>query len=896
MLKIPSWRRFAEHGVTAFQDDTIFWKFYLIPDNVTIRKDANGKPVFLLIAYAFGDQDREENPDLPRGGGFMVMDTELSVAPAALGPITTQLQTDVSQLWNELKDLAEAHSSDVRGYRIGSHHRLPGLDAGVGLGVDDVLLGLSPDAPQAPPGDAPPKVILGEPTWVEGTFRVSAPQSEHLISNRVAEGKLSLLGGNVAAANLDLTSAGADFMVQTLTNPDGTGATDLTPIQVTYDLKYLARVPPVSIDVQADSRSLYAGVQGIFHEYSGNGCDDDSISHSEQNLEMAVSSGLMTVRVDKGDADIPDDIMNQMRADAMKTVTEMMKDRFLDRKPAPEPPEDETKDFVERDSDIYFLKSEVSVDFSHFQYSEKLASVRKWPAAPQGTLQSFLFGLSPEEVKQYVRRVDLNDPFFQTLSLDVQVQGIAWDTDPIDFVEVSLHYEGTDENAQQQEKSTTAVFTKESEPFSWDPSLIGAKREYQYRYRVGYRGHAPSEWTDWEDETTNHLLVAVEAPGKVAVTFHPGNLDFASLVQQVQIELEYADPTQGVVKDGTTLALNGAEGEALYERWIFVPVKKPLRYRARYFLKNDQEIEGDWVETTLDAVYINEPRSDNRLDVQLFPTGKGWGEVVQTIVALRYSDPDHGVSVEGTHRLLTLDEFKTWSLFLENPARRTFQYKVLTSFKDGTSDETPWLDADGDDTLTISVRDLPSLEVNLRPMLIDFAVTPVVEVDLSYDDDTADIHEHETLALTSNDPLKWEVDLRPTSPREFTHTVTYNRADGQVVVRPSVRGADDEIAIPKLLVPEVSCLMVPKLVDFTTTPVIEVTIEYADPAHQIDSSETFIFTAAEDQQFKVGVAEGSPRDYLVNVTYYLGDGTIVPRDPVTLDQSKITIPRYVAAV
>jgi hypothetical protein len=41
------------------------------------------------------------------------------------------------------------------------------------------------------------------------------------------------------------------------------------------------------------------------------------------------------------------------------------------------------------------------------------------------------------------------------------------------------------------------------------------------------------------------------------------------------------------------------------------------------------------------------------------------------------------------------------------------------------------------------------------------------------------------------------------------------------------------------------------------------------------------------------VEEDSPREYQVTTTYYLADGTTVTRDPVTLDKTKIVVPKYV---
>ena len=184
MLKLPAFSSFKNPDVVAYQDDTQFWKFYLIPGNVSIRRDAKGNPVFLLIKFAFGDQDRAENKNLPRGGGYMVFDTELSLPNAVRDNIVKQLQVYVNDTWNQLKALAESKGQSVKGAGLSSFHNLKGAQTSASLSVNDVLLGLGPDRPEAPPGDKPPKVILADPTYTKGTFRIMAPQSDALISHR----------------------------------------------------------------------------------------------------------------------------------------------------------------------------------------------------------------------------------------------------------------------------------------------------------------------------------------------------------------------------------------------------------------------------------------------------------------------------------------------------------------------------------------------------------------------------------------------------------------------------------------------------------------------------------------------------------------------------------------
>lgn len=897
MLKLPEWRTFQEQRVTVYQDDTLFWKFYLVPNYVTIRKDDNGKPVFLLIAYSFGDQDREENPDLPRGGGYMVLDVEMRVEPDDEAVIKEQLQRDVDQMWHELKRLAEQAGRNVQSYRITSHHNLPRLSTEVSLGVDDVLLGLGPDLPEAPPGDQPPKVVLASPTWVEGTFKVSAPQSEHLVSNRLAEGKTSLIGTNVASANLDLTPAGAAFMVETLVDPDGTGITDLTPIQITYNLKFVARVPPVSVVASANTRNVYAAVKGIFHDYEGGGCDEDTVSHSEQNMEMAVSSGLVDVKIDVGWPDVPDDLVNQMRSDAMKSVQDALTKRLADKKPAPVPAADDpTREFVNRESDVFYLKTEMNMDFTTFMHQETMASTRKQDINPQGTLQAFLHGLSPQEIRQFVRKIDLDDPFFQTLDLKAWVFGIDWDKDPIDFVEVEIGYSGTDENGQQVNKATTFIFTKDKKEFAWDPSLIGAKREYRCRWRIGYRGHAPSEWSAWETKASNRLSLSVLPPGKVDLSLKVGDVSFDTVTKSVQVEVEYEDASRGVPRIGTMVKLDAGTAEQRFTHWIFKPRGKPVRYRPTFFLKNGQTVVGEWQETSSDTVLINEPRSENRLDVLLVPSGRSWAQVVQSVVTMRYADTRNGVMAEAFYQLKSLEEFKQFAVYVASGGPRKFEYQIVTTFQDGSSEESGWLNGDGDSTVRIAVKEPPELVVDVLPMLLDFTVTPVVEVGLRYDDPDNGIHESQTFALTSKDNQTWSVPLSNPARTDFKVRYTYNCADGQVVERPEEIAPDPKVTVPKLKVPEVFADFVPRLIDFAVTPVVEVNIGYSDPPRGQEVHETFTFIdASQQQKFRLRVDEAAPKTYQVEIVYYLADGQIVTRPTVTSNKSQLTIPKYVEA-
>jgi hypothetical protein len=886
----PAFAYYEDLRVTVYQDDAMFWKFYCIPDYVSIRRDFNGNPVFLLVKYAFSDEDREENPELGRGGGYMAFDVEMSVRESDREELTKRLQQHVDDQWNQLKAIAENHNKNIQSYRITNWSTYKGKTTSATLSVDDVRLGLHPDAPEAPPGDRPPRVILSTPTWTEGTFEVSAPQSEDLISHRVTSGPVSLVGNNTAAVNMDLTEAGATFMQRTLTEQSGAGATDMTPIQVTYRLKFWARVPPIKIRIEADSRSLYQAIKQIDHDYDGHSCSEDDMYHYESYLEAAYEANLISVKFDTGHYSFDNDFIQEVRQMAMSLVMEMIRDRFFETKDEPVEEDDGTSDFINQEKDVYYVKIEQEVDFSFIGYEETISSVVAWPANPQGTLQAFLAGLSASEMRKYVREINLEDDFFKTLGLHVTAFA-DWEGEPIDFIEVQLMYSGRDETNQLVEKTESFTLTKDNHTGAWDPSLIGAKREYEYRYRVGFTGEGTGEWTRWERSKSPQLNISVADPGKVSVMVMPGSINFEEVVDQVQVELRYADSSDDIDEEATVIVLNDASGSQTFERYIFTAWDKPVTYKTRFFLKDGQQIETDEEETLSRQLLINAPLFDT-LDVRMVPTGL-WTNVIQSVISLRYDDEANNYHADSAYSIKAADEFKTWAVVLRDRNHRVFAYKLLTSFKDGTFHETDWTQADGDQALRVAVEAVPWLKIDLLPNLLDFTVTPIVQATLRYNDEAGGVQEVETFTFSDPKPQTWTIQIADEDKVSYSYEITYHKSDGtQVHVLPQTTDATSLI-IPKLVVPDLKVIAIPRMLNFTDTPVVELNIDYQDPDNHIDFNDTLVFTDGTEQEFRISVREDSPREYSVSVTYHLADGTVVERAPATLDQPRIIVPRYI---
>ena len=102
MLLIPSIDRVGK--VTVYADDTLFYRFYPVADAPRLRTDDAGDPVFLLLSYALSDEDRAANPDLPSGGGYLSFDTSFEPTPAELAAVREALAPRVAAEWNRLRN------------------------------------------------------------------------------------------------------------------------------------------------------------------------------------------------------------------------------------------------------------------------------------------------------------------------------------------------------------------------------------------------------------------------------------------------------------------------------------------------------------------------------------------------------------------------------------------------------------------------------------------------------------------------------------------------------------------------------------------------------------------------------------------------------------------------
>jgi hypothetical protein len=856
MLTAPAYAEIL--GVTLFVDDSLFFKFYPMAPEPSIRLDEDGHPIFLLVKYAFSDEERERDPSLPPGGGYCAFDVVYEVDPELLERVRAELQPLVDAQWRRLRDGTPEEQAR------------PGV-AGTSV---------------------PPAVEFGSPTWTDGTVKLDAPQAAGLVSARVAEGESSLVAGNNVVFNLSLSPAGADFMEQVLLNPGGDGGTDLVPLQVAYGLKFWARLPPAGIHIRADSHKVHEYLRKRVEGRGYHWCTSYDFDQTEIEQDTVTLSSAIEVQIDTGSGSLPPEVIQELRAYSLELVKQMIASKFFSDSPAPAPADPSAT----QDGSRWYLKEEYDSATMSLELDLTQRSVVEWQLHPQATLQTSFAGMSAEELKRYVRTIRVGDQFFEIFELTARVF-TDFQSGVISNVEVEVCYKGRDDDGVERVKETTLTFTEDDAPQTWRVGRIGGERQYKYRYRVGFKGREPGPFSDWTTSTSETLNLAVPSPGLVAVDVQANDVDFADLVDQVEVRLAYEDSGLGVDREEHVVVLTPTHQQDRYQRLIYQPRRKPVLYRTRFKLKSGEVREDDqWRTATGNQILIDQDL-DEVLRVNLLPAGNGWDDVIQVMVDLRYENEERHYSVQDTLVFKSRDEFKTWRVFLHDPAVRGFAYRWTAAFKNGHLEQTAWKQA-GDDAQTVPVElTRPGFKVAIVADALDFTTCPLTEVTFYYASDG--MAEQETFAFHDKAPQAWYVDTPKGAPVDFTYQITHHPAGSDSVTLPKTRETDTVVVLSPYRPPRPSRLsvqLVGSLIDFAVTPIVAVDLAYDSEPDGIHESGSSTLTSAKTLDvWNVDVKQTSSRQFRHRLVYYTADGKAHPTEWTTETVPRVIVPRYLAS-
>lgn len=860
MLKAPSIA--TVDGATIWADDASFYTYYVTSQAPRLRLDKNGDPVFLLVQYALSDQERRDNPQAPAGGGYMNLDATFAPTEVELEAAKALVQPIINAEWARLR---------------------------AGTAEERALEGVKGTT-------NPPEVVFASPTYTQGNVIMFAPQSEALISAQVAEGKPDLMAGNIAVFNADLTPNGSDFMVQTLV-ADGAGS-DLTPIQLRYDLSFWARLPPVEITVTANAERVYDETRKFMEGEGVDACTTYDFQNSDITTSLAEMSGLIDVHIDPGSASVDEEVLAELREYALSMMQNLIESSFFTADPEeafiPGLPEDiipENLDDPNAPTKKWLRKVE---DTQTMDLTLNLTqeAVVEWTISPQATLQTFFEGRTAAEMNQFVRSIRLNNPFFQNLDFTARVFA-DFDNTELEAVELELDYRGREADGTSRQVSETMTFV-DGTAQSWNQPLIGDARDIRYRWRSKLTGDDFTPWSAPAVTRSNALNLSIPSPGSVTRTIASGDLDFEGLgLQSVQIEVEVLSATGDILDSGVrALTQQLPTSEITLSTGHAIP--DLVRYRKTYRLTTGEQIvDDDWSKTTGDTIIVNTPFG-RALDVTFLPVGDGWEEISTVIVNARYDDGQGHTANE----VLTLQakiDVRRWKVWLAEGATQNFTYAVTVSYADGDFVVGDPVTVTGSGTVPIEVREPQSTRISLVAARLDFDHAAVTKVVLTHPASG----ETKTFTFTDRSNAEWVLPVRPSEPLNVTAQITHLLHDGDEVVLPPIEVTDTALVLPPHRMPQTGELhytVMPTLVDFAATPLVTVDLRYDDEAHNVSHQHTMAFgDGGPPDHWVIPVADMNRRMLMMTVTYFVApDNQAHSLGPFAHDQSLYVIPPFSA--
>ena len=842
MLTLPSHRNIDD--ITVYQDDAVWHRFYLIPSVPTVRLDNKKQPVFLLAIYHFSDQSREEHPDLPRGGGYMNFDVQFAVEPKKAEDARRELQDWVNKEYAARR--ADPMYKNLADYAAAE----------------------------------PPTVELADPQLSSGKVTMHTTQAAALVTGRFAEAPASLVSGSTAVFNVDLTENGASFMKQLMVDPEGGGRIDLTPIQVIYNLHMWARLPPVTITVKANSEKIHTTLQSISQTNRDNICTPHEIEtfrESVVNTSTLKETSLVEIRIDKGNASLPEEVMSDLQRYALDLFADMIEEKFL------VPTEDEPVEPLTFAGDLpstgprrarpiglrtgrHKLRQSSETASMNLEITINRSDVVEWPLVAQATLQTFLSSASEEEIRRHV--VDIFPDDFNTLGVTVQAM-VNFEQSLVQALEVQLEYSSKDSSGQVRTTPGAFTFrTGATTPQRFDPTVIDGKREYRYRYRVIYDDGTPGDFTQWEVSRSRALNIAIPDPGKLKLEVSGAGLNW-DLLRGATVRLTYREEVGAAPVAEQTFELSALITTRKWEQPIKSGGRGFIEAEATYFFKEDKVVKGKVNKLTLgDTLYVVPPPQVDLLNVGLLPAGD-WSEVAQVAISLQYNAGD-GLVYDKTFRFTKLDEFAEWTVLLRNAALRDFRYKITVAYKSGGLEDSGWKNATGDQTIPIQVKGVPKFRMNVLSNLVDFKSTPAVTVTLSYGT------ERKTISFTEPKASVWEVPLLADGTKDYAYEITWFPTDGDPISSGVTRTPSTELFIRKPPTTKTSgkfeLIVRGFAIDYAVTPFVDVTLSIKDGT----SEQRKVITLSQEQKnatWSVDIGDRSQRRCRYSVVYNLADGT-----------------------
>lgn len=627
-----------------------------------------------------------------------------------------------------------------------------------------ILEGLAAEFLQRNPGAEAPVFKLSAPQWTGGTVSIGLQENGALVETIGRAAAPSLYGTNIACFALELTDIGTPVMKSALSE----GAKSI--VFVTYNLEFLAELPPNSASGVWHAEKFYTFVQDIDTE--DNFWSEDSytetVSSSRYNSEVLEITGT---RIDNPNLTPQEneEVSKNLTLAVQQMLATMVERNLITAMTDVDP---NTK-ALQDDQDIEDIKRNISstqIADVRVAFTETRSIVMK--RSPQGMLPAVTAVKGPDgqplRWEDYYSLVS-SDDFFRDKRVTVRVNA-DFEKLPIFSVVVSMTYPHSN-----PPKTDQMTFTKADDVKEFESLVVDGKRDVSYTYTVNYENSAFTFTSAPQTEDGDEVTVGVDDLGILAIDIAADGIDFDQ-VKRAQLHLSYAGAGSPIDK---TLNLTKEAGAVEVREIIREARNAPVDYSVVYSLADGREVTGKPGQIPLGAkaLTISDPFSAPKT-VTFHATGDLENDIASIALEATYTDEPNDYVQKASFQLSKDKPSFPWSFPAIDDTAGSVSYAGFISRRNGTTEEIP------ETTTTRSVIQVgpqvaENLAVTVDPALLDWTKLKVVLVSLTHTGNDGAVLRKD---FTFKDPAAtagvWTIPLADSANSSFTSSTTYFLLDG----------------------------------------------------------------------------------------------------------------------
>lgn len=698
--------------VIAYGDNESPFIFYLVSSTPRIRIGPDGSPVFQFLKY------REPVPrdGGKNGGGFLICDVEFSVPTDTLKKATEALQEQVNA--------------------------------------------------QFPRMNPKPVVQIREITFTKGSTSVQLFDSGGsggagaLVEKVQNPGAPSLYGDLITPITVEFSAEGATLAEQALQSKG-------PALQVVYSLTAPVALPKMTVTVWFHADKFMSYCQKVDIDkgmYSPN-------SYKESVRQMFVSSESGGVDI-HADGVVDPKVRSKLEDWGFQTLDDAVKRMVLGDIP------DVSSDDRKVPDGIDHLERNIALSkIANFSRTLTEGMTIEVDMGPRGSLPgiSTLTGKDGKPLKwsDFAKTVDLNDPFFQQININVRANA-DFNALPLFSIDGQIAYDQGSTHASQ-----AFSLTSPNDVVKFASFTENNKRTYSYNYTVNYKGQTRTfQSGTLLSKGDEPLTIDVGDTGVLQANVQAGDINFDEVVQAL-VTLHYEDSSNNVDPLEWELTLDKDHKTQSVQKVIFATRNAPFKYKVKYDMKDGKTYLVDWKPNPAAQIYVGSPFG-GRKSIHVRSFGDLQNDISTIFLDLKYVDSDNNYSQSNSVALSKSSPFMDWNIPVIDDSKGTVTYSGSIQFQDGQVQNIPDTTAEKDTILVGRAKDdTEFLSVNIAPDLLDFTKLKLVKVSLHYTDAGNNVDSTKDYLLKANSSAPtWTLRLQDKTKRSYQYTVTYFMLDG----------------------------------------------------------------------------------------------------------------------